>query len=77
MQDFGAVKAVEFSRGSGAVCAYILRVKIIAYFQIARKLFRNGNFIETIAGWPNNGTDLFPALPECAEIGNPVVVNNT
>jgi uncharacterized protein YrrD len=76
MEDFGAVKTVEFGRRSGTVCSYIFREKAVANFKIARQLFRNGNFVETVAGRPDNGTNFFFALPKCAEIGNPVVVNN-
>ena len=76
MQDFGAIEAIEFRRRSGTVCSYIFREKAVANFKIGRQLFRNRNLVETIAGGANNGTNLFFALPECAEIGNPVVIHH-
>jgi hypothetical protein len=76
VQDLCAVKAVELCRRGRAVSAYILGVEIIADLQIARKLFGDRDFIETVAGRAYNGTDFLFAAFERVEIRNPVVIDN-
>ena len=76
MNDFGAVEAVEFRRRGDAVCADVFGVKEIADLKISRQMLGERDFVETVAGWADDGADLLFATFESMEFRDPVVENN-
>lgn len=67
VKDFGRGEAVEVCGGDDGIGPDIFGVEHLADFQVAGEVFFEGDFIKSIAGGSDDGTDFLFALPFALE----------